>query len=599
MLRQASGSRGMAHRADQIAASPRRDSFASRPPAATNTPAMAAAGAPTDRSKNLPHPHHSPRPNPSPARFCQAPHVQRSVGKRPVRSRMLCPRIPDKKKASVSDARAKRAEPMDSASEEMRTMRQMLSSALILAVAACSAAFGKDDPETWTIRLGEANGAIRPLLGVNAGPLQPRRDGTWQDFTDDYRRAGVKQVRTHDYYGPLDMAAIFPDPRRDPAQPGALDFGMSDRAMRGILKGGFAPWLRIGDSWHVGQGVPPMRRRVPLDRARWVRAAVETVRHYRDMARQRLQYVEIWNEPDLRQFWDAPVKEFFPLFDEAVRAIKAAAPDVKVGGPAWTMAGWMAPRGREQLDAFLDYLQAHKTPWDFFSWHIYSNDPNEFAQAARYFRAQLNRRHWGKVESHVTEYNTDTRRRPLPEGLNEVDLRAGAPGAAILSAAWIALHREDVAGAYLYRGADPAADDPTFYGLFKAPGEPKKIALALALWARMAECRERLAAGVVGPATSPLWVLAGRTESGAVRLLVANPTTRAASWRLDTAGGNPPEELTLEQVSDGNASAPRHIAAGGAIRAPGWTTQLLTVEFGRKDARQNDQNRIKSLPSRQ
>jgi len=241
--------------------------------------------------------------------------------------------------------------------------------------------------EECLIEIGKAIGVIQPLCGVNAGPQMLTRSGEWIDFTGQFRRAGVMQIRTHDFYGPLDMAVMYPDPRRDPRLPGALDFGLSDRAMRDILDGGFEPYLRIGDSWQIGHGGPPLKRRSPVDRTRWVRAAVEVVRHYRQMCGPKLRYVEIWNEPDLRQFWDEPVEAFFPLFDETVRAIKSEAPELKVGGPAWTMLGWRRPNGRAELAAFLDYLARHRTPWDFFSWHLYSNDPNDFGAAARYFRA--------------------------------------------------------------------------------------------------------------------------------------------------------------------------------------------------------------------
>lgn len=154
-------------------------------------------------------------------------------------------------------------------------------------------------------------------------------------------------------YGALDMAVIYPDQSVSSDRPGALRFEISDRAMRAILDGGFEPYLRIGDSWHVPNAGPSSKRREPTNRANWVRAAVEVVKHYHAIAGSKLRYVEVWNEPDHRQFWDGRIEEFFPLFDESVRTIKAAAPELKVGGPALPMprAGFGKRQGAGQIPA--------------------------------------------------------------------------------------------------------------------------------------------------------------------------------------------------------------------------------------------------------
>ncbi|MGQ9662455.1 MAG: hypothetical protein ACUVWX_08990 [Kiritimatiellia bacterium] len=83
-----------------------------------------------------------------------------------------------------------------------------------------------------------------------------------------------------------------------------------DRFFDAIIKGGFEPYLRLGDSWMADDRYPRLRRRVPQDFERWARAAVTVVRHYEAQSEGRLKYVELWNEPELQQFWDAPRQVF-------------------------------------------------------------------------------------------------------------------------------------------------------------------------------------------------------------------------------------------------------------------------------------------------
>lgn len=424
-----------------------------------------------------------------------------------------------------------------------------------------------------TLLIGATDGTIRPLLGVNAGPLVIGKQGK-NDFSAEYCRAGVTQVRTHDFYGPLDMSTMYPDQDADPALPASYSFEESDRMFAAILKAGFEPYLRIGDSWHNDPKFPKPAARAPRNRPNWTRAAIEVVRHYSAIAGSKLRYVEIWNEPDHPQFWDGTQQEFFILFDETARAVKSAFPGLKVGGPGFTPAAAFVPKGRAMTAAFLDYLRKRNTPLDFFSWHIYSNDPAAYTDAARYYRKELDQRGFKATESHVTEYNTDERR--LPQGLSAAAVRLGAAGAAIITADWIVMQRENVAAACFYRGSDMAMDQPTFYGMFRANGAPKRAALAFSFWARMAACRERLAVSTSGAGGTPLWTLAGGNVDGSVALLIANPSAQRVSWRITPPAGRAIAGIRIEEINDAkegvivlNAPEPRGFT-------PGYTVQLVS-----------------------
>jgi hypothetical protein len=174
------------------------------------------------------------------------------------------------------------------------------------------------------------------------------------------------------------MSTIYPDQNADPYKPSSYNFESSDSFFLAILKGGFEPYLRIGDSWSSGPQFSSLKRRSPVNRTNWIRAAVEVVRHYRKLAGSKLRYVEIWNEPDHRKFWDASLNEFCILFDETARALKTEVPDLKIGGPGFTAAAVLLPKGKFVVESFLDYLQKHHTPVDFISWHHYSKNTDDF-----------------------------------------------------------------------------------------------------------------------------------------------------------------------------------------------------------------------------
>lgn len=57
-------------------------------------------------------------------------------------------------------------------------------------------------------------------------------------------------IRTPDFFGPLDMATMYPDQNADPLDPASYEFAASDRVFAAILRGGFEPYLRLGDTWY-------------------------------------------------------------------------------------------------------------------------------------------------------------------------------------------------------------------------------------------------------------------------------------------------------------------------------------------------------------
>jgi xylan 1,4-beta-xylosidase len=75
-------------------------------------------------------------------------------------------------------------------------------------------------------------------------------------------------------------------------------------------------------------------------------------------------YFETWNEANLDSiYWGGSQEEFFRLHDAAVRGVRRALPEARVGGPD------IAGMDDRYLTAFMQHVQAAGTPTDFLSFH--------------------------------------------------------------------------------------------------------------------------------------------------------------------------------------------------------------------------------------
>jgi xylan 1,4-beta-xylosidase len=435
-----------------------------------------------------------------------------------------------------------------------------------------------DEPGS-VITLGPdlAGEVLKPLLGVNAGPYPSGEAGN-ADLTGEYQALGVNYVRTHDFYGPLDFCVMYPDRAADPSLESSYDFTESDLRWQKILDCGAEPYFRLGDSYN--NPTPPADA---AERANMALAAVQIVHHYLDGQwsgfTTPFAYIEIWNEPDGGTFWPGHTQlEFFQFYAAVAQGLKAAFPALKIGGPGFTIAAYKLAAGQEYVKSFLGYMRDNVVPLDFLSWHIYSNSPTEYSDAGAWYRDQLSTYGFNAAESHVTEYNTAT------SGSEDTDygLRAGALGATLLTAAWIKLQSPEAAVdvALFYRGNDTSISLPTFFGLYKADGEPKKIARAFALWSALCTypALVQSAALAAGGGASPLWALAGRKDANQA-LLVANPGTAATTYSLGFSDGSYPHNyaMTLREMSELDEGVTSNPTDGILITIAPNTVQLIEI----------------------
>lgn len=421
-------------------------------------------------------------------------------------------------------------------------------------------------PTTTAFALGTVSGRLAPLLGINMGP-DPSGKGT-VDLTKLYQDRGITLIRTHDFKGAFDLTSP--------------NFDATDGVVRRIHAGGFGTYLRLGNSFGAGA--------TTLGTAELVQSMMAMLNHVQAKKGPAVQYVEVWNEPDNREFWTQGDQAYFTLYLATARAIRARYPDVRIGGPALTPAGALTPRGHSFVERFLAAVKADGAPLDFVSWHMYSNDPAEFAKATDFYRQSAIKAGFGDIDQHVTEWNTSYKgagetlpggeeRKAKGEGKTgkgegktgkgrgrkgenaaEAEVRAaakrdpqvrvGAKGSALATGAWIAMQQSGVDQSFFYRGPDPAPYPSAFFGMFYADGRPKPAGFAALLWKRMADHPSRIL--LAGPATGPIWAIAGQSPAGATALLLANATDQAQPWTLACPAGTtkPTQTIRVRGAAD-------------------------------------------------
>ncbi len=106
-------------------------------------------------------------------------------------------------------------------------------------------------------------------------------------------------------------------------------------------------------------------RREPADYSAWealVRAFLDIVGSRYGNESLNAWRFEVWNEPDISNFWRDTREGYFRLYNSTARVIKAYSPLLKVGGPA--LASEI-----DFLGDFLDFCDGNDVPLDFISFH--------------------------------------------------------------------------------------------------------------------------------------------------------------------------------------------------------------------------------------
>jgi hypothetical protein len=257
------------------------------------------------------------------------------------------------------------------------------------------------DPQIM-IDFSQSLGKFKPVNGVNGGPFNYGHHSV--PIAGYHADAGFPSTRLHDASWPhpdaVDVNTIFPLFHADPDNPDNYNFEKTDDYLLPIIQNQSEIIYRLGVSIEhlTHYYIAP-----PADYDKWAKICINIIRHYNDGwangFHYHIKYWEIWNEPEGKQMWTGTQEQYLKLYGTAATAIKAYNPALKVGGPASTgvQSVLMIP--------FLDYCRDHSLPLDFFSWHLYSSRPGDFARNTRIARAMLDDHGYRNTESFLDEWH--------------------------------------------------------------------------------------------------------------------------------------------------------------------------------------------------
>jgi xylan 1,4-beta-xylosidase len=232
---------------------------------------------------------------------------------------------------------------------------------------------------TFTSRLSAAAAPLKHVwehtVGSGRALLALRSD--WQEQLQRcHDELGFRHVRFHALLSD-DMVTLISH-RQAPL----YSFFNADRIWGFLLSIGMRPFVELSfmpetlasgheTVFHYRGNVTP-----PGDYDAWATLIRKLVGHWVErygIAEVRQWFFEVWNEPNLPQFWTGTQDDYFKLYGHTARAIKTVDASLRVGGPASAMTAW--------IDELLDYCERNRLPVDFISTHIYPTDPLGFEGA--------------------------------------------------------------------------------------------------------------------------------------------------------------------------------------------------------------------------
>ena len=153
-------------------------------------------------------------------------------------------------------------------------------------------------------------------------------------------------------------------------------------------------------------GLAPYARWSPMSADIWADTVVTRLENYELLNGFVPSFVEIWNEPDRREFYNGDIADYLKIYTAASQKIKIRWPEIQVGGMG--LAGYMSEMGGTQsaILSLIDHAAANNLPLDFVSWHHYT-----IANSLRYsgflgeVRQRLDSYNMSDVKLIVSEWN--------------------------------------------------------------------------------------------------------------------------------------------------------------------------------------------------
>jgi xylan 1,4-beta-xylosidase len=204
---------------------------------------------------------------------------------------------------------------------------------------------------------------------VGAGRANEGLRADWQQQLATVRReCGFRYVRFHGLLH--DDMDVYRETRDGRA---VYNWQYVDKLYDAILEAGVRPFVELGFMpsalasgtktifWWKGNVTPPKSY------DKWAELIDDLMRHWQERyGRDEVKtwYFEVWNEPDLRGFFNAELPEYLKLYEVTARAVKGISRSYRVGGPASA-----SPYAYEE--ALLAHCVKNGIPLDFISTHSY------------------------------------------------------------------------------------------------------------------------------------------------------------------------------------------------------------------------------------
>ncbi len=220
---------------------------------------------------------------------------------------------------------------------------------------------GRPYPHYWELCVGSCHAATILRADVQE---QIRRA---------HREIGFKYLRFHGLLDD-DMSVVIPG-GFIPGAPMQISFFNIDRIFDFLLDAGMKPFVELGfmpepyastpqTTFHY-KGFSSMPKK-DEDWSNLITLLIEHLEERYGAAEVRSWFFEVWNEPNLRFFFDGTMKDYFHLYELTARAIKKVDARVRVGGPATSNNMW--------IPEFRAFCEGNGVPLDFITTHHYPSD---------------------------------------------------------------------------------------------------------------------------------------------------------------------------------------------------------------------------------
>ncbi len=288
---------------------------------------------------------------------------------------------------------------------------------------------------TIKVNLTKQTGKIKPM---HAGGQPPLGGKYFKGLLHYLTEAGIPYSRLHDVGGAfggnrfVDIPNIFRNFDADVNDPTNYDFTFTDLLINNLIEANVEPYYRLGITIENQAYIKPYHTFPPKDYEKWAQICEHIIRHYTegwaDGYHHKITYWEIWNEPEVQNemMWCGTFEEYFRLYDVTAKHLKSCFGDrIKVGGyascgfyavapkvtvdPETNLPGTIPPSEHEEklmrfFYGFFDYIKAHGSPIDFFSWHSYA-DVSRVAVMDAWLHEKLEKLGYGGLETHLNEWN--------------------------------------------------------------------------------------------------------------------------------------------------------------------------------------------------